>query len=115
MGIICVATVWVGVEIEIQPFVWWIRGGLFNLRNHENSNFDMSMHSYELTFNDHLKYGNASTILIFKDIMGYGPFFPLGHLMQCLRKRCFENMQQMYMRTLMSKCDFSKVATTLLK
>ena len=26
------------------------------------------------------------------------------------RKRCFENMQQIYRRTPMSKCDFSKVA-----
>ena len=24
--------------------------------------------------------------------------------------KCFENMQQIYMRTLMSKCDFNKVA-----
>ena len=26
-----------------------------------------------------------------------------------LRKKCFENMQQIYKRTSMSKCDFSKV------
>ena len=29
------------------------------------------------------------------------------------RKRCFENMQQIYKRTPMSKCDFNKVALQL--
>ena len=29
------------------------------------------------------------------------------------RKRCFENMEQIYSRTLMSKCDFCKVALNL--
>ena len=28
-----------------------------------------------------------------------------------LRKRCFENMQQIYRRTPMPKCDFNKVAS----
>ena len=33
-----------------------------------------------------------------------------------LRKRCSENMQQIYGRTLMPKCDFNKVSlATLLK
>ena len=32
-----------------------------------------------------------------------------------LKKRCSENMQQIYRRTPMPKCDFSKVAATLLK
>ena len=27
-----------------------------------------------------------------------------------LRKRCFKNMQQIYKRTYMPKCDFNKVA-----
>ena len=31
-----------------------------------------------------------------------------------LKKRCFENMQQIYRRTPMSKCDFNKVALQLL-
>ena len=30
-----------------------------------------------------------------------------------LRKRCSENMQQIYMRTPMPKCDFNKVALQL--
>ena len=30
-----------------------------------------------------------------------------------LRKRCFENMQQIYSRTAMPKCDFNKVAQHL--
>ena len=30
-----------------------------------------------------------------------------------LRKSCFENMQQIYRRTPMSKCDFNKVAKQL--
>ena len=30
-----------------------------------------------------------------------------------LRKRCSENMQQMYRRTPMPKCDFNKVAKQL--
>ena len=30
-----------------------------------------------------------------------------------LRKRCSENMQQIYRRTPMPKCDFNKVATLL--
>ena len=29
---------------------------------------------------------------------------------EVLRKRCSENMQQIYRRTLMQKCDFNKVA-----
>ena len=29
------------------------------------------------------------------------------------RKRCFENMQQIYRRTLIPKCDFNKVAKQL--
>ena len=31
------------------------------------------------------------------------------------RKRCSENMQEIYRRTPMPKCDFNKVAATLLK
>ena len=63
MPVICAATVWVGIEIEIQPFALWIRGGLFKTsRNHENSNFDTSMYFYKLTFNDHVDYGDTSTI-----------------------------------------------------
>ena len=31
------------------------------------------------------------------------------------RKRCSENMQQIYRRTPMLKCDFNKAAATLLK
>ena len=34
---------------------------------------------------------------------------PLG----VLRKRCFENMQQIYRRTPMPKCDFDKIAKQL--
>ena len=32
-----------------------------------------------------------------------------------LKKRCSENMQQTYRGTPMPKCDFNKVAATLLK
>ena len=32
-----------------------------------------------------------------------------------LSKRCSENMQQIYRRTPMLKCDFNKVVATLLK
>ena len=32
------------------------------------------------------------------------------HSRDVLRKRCSENMQQIYRRTLMPKCDFNKVA-----
>ena len=32
-----------------------------------------------------------------------------------LRKRCFENMQQIYRRTPMPKCDFNKVAAIALR
>ena len=36
-----------------------------------------------------------------------------GALRGVLRKRCFENMQQIYRGTLITKCDFNKIALQL--
>ena len=51
-----------------------------------------------------------------KKLLDYGNFINLTQKQPyrgVFRKRCFENMKQIYWRTLMPKCDFSKVAKQL--
>ena len=51
------------------------------------------------------EYGEIRSVI--RNGEKYGPERPYRGV---LRKRCSENMQQMYRRTPMPKCDFNKVA-----
>ena len=66
----------------------------------------MSIYFYNLTFNDHLKYDNASAVLTFKDSMAMTLSFPLRHLMPGLIQPNMAVVTAFGTKSLAPKFDF---------